>query len=663
MDTEIKFKIHRRGKFANGKSFGEVGPYEYIAGQVEFAVDPMSTAYQMIVDLNHAPRSTKNMVEFTTDFYIIRPVDLEKGNRRLLYDVNNRGSMRALQFFNDALHSNTPTTLEHAGNGFLMRRGYSLVWSGWQGDILDTDGRMTMKLPIATKNSSNITGITRSELIVDNHGIHSLPLSGNFYTASYESVSTHTRDASFTMREYENEPRQPIADNAWEFARLENGRSVPSATHCHLHEGFKPGWIYELIYTATNPCVMGLGLTGVRDLISFLLYEMEDIDQNANPLKQNNIGMEKAYAWGRSQSGRFLREFVYRGYNEDNLGHKVFDAISPHVSGGGRIVLNYRFAQPGRYPRSHDDRLYPSDSFPFAYPVIHDPLTGKTDGILRRPESDPLVIHTQTSSEYWARRGSLVHTDSYGNDLPDHPRTRLFHFSSSQHNADPLGRNYESPRHPANPLNTTPLLRALLDALDAWATDDAPPPVSMVPRRSDESGVPSDVAREVFPAIPEVNHPQGPNRLFVQDHGLEFETGIFSTEPPVEIRSKEYELLIPQVDGDGNEVPGIRTPDIEIPLATYTGWNYRPLGSSEKALAGTTGGLFPFPDSGQDNEISEDSRTPIQNRYASRDHYVHLVTQYAYQMVEHRLLLKEDAERYIETAMKRDVSFRDERSE
>ncbi|MDP6714053.1 MAG: alpha/beta hydrolase domain-containing protein, partial [SAR202 cluster bacterium] len=430
----------------------------------------------------------------------------------------------------------------------------------------------------------------------------------------------------------------------------------PSTTHCHLPGGFKPGWIYELVYTAKNPKVQGLGLTGVRDLISFLLHEDADIDGTPNPLRQNGARMDKAYGWGRSQSGRFLREFVYQGYNEDSQGRTVFDAISPHVSGGGRVVLNYRFAQPGRYPRPHDDHLYPSDSFPFAYPVITDPLTGNTDGILKRPDSDPLVIHTQTSSEYWTRRGSLVHTDSMGNDIPDHPKTRVFHFSGSQHNADPLGGNpnAENARHPSNPLNTTPLLRAMLDSLDAWATDATPPPESMAPRRSDETGVPADVASRVFPKIPKVEHPENANRLFVQDHGPDFDSGIVANEPPVVDRSREYAVLIPQVDSDGNEIPGIRTPHVQVPLATYTGWNYRPTGSAGQAIAGTIGGHHPLPITKADRDETGDPRLSIEQRYGSKARYVRLIALSAQKMVEQRLLLEEDADRYVALAMGQD---------
>ena len=231
---------------------------------------------------------------------------------------------------------------------------------------------------------------------------------------------------------------------------------VPSPHDVYLPEGFKPGWIYELVYTAKDPLVMGLGFTGLRDLISFLLNADSDSAGQPNPVQDNGAGIEKAYGWGCSQSARFLREFTYRGFNEDAERRQVFAGISPFVSGGGRVFVNYRFSQPGRYPRQHYDHLYPSDQFPHAYSVTTDAITEKTDGILKRPETDPLVIHTQSASEYWQRRGSLVHTDSLGNDLPDHERSRVYLFASAEHSPDHIeGPDYASFKHPTNPLNVT----------------------------------------------------------------------------------------------------------------------------------------------------------------------------------------------------------------
>ena len=654
MEASIRMNILIREPFAGGLSFGEVGPYERLVGRVEVAVDPAAPAYRSIVDLEHAPRSSSGLVEYSFEFYLLKPVDLDRGNHRLVYDVNNRGNKRILQFFNDGVHSNGPFAREHAGNGFLMRRGYTVVWSGWQGDILLVDGRLTMDVPAATESGQEITGVMRAEFIGDHEGIFAYPLSGNDYTSSYEAVSGDTASATFTLREYERDRRIPIPAGEWEFATLDQeGRPVPSTDTCYLPAGFKPGWIYELIYTAKNPTILGLGFTGVRDFISFLHHADVDGEGTRNPLKHDGAGIEKAYAWGRSQSGRFLREFVYRGFNEDTQGRRVFDAISPHISGAGRVFLNYRFAQPGRYPRKHGDHLYPSDQFPFAYPVTTDPLTGKTDGILKRPETDPLVLHTQTSSEYWERRGSLVHTDSLGNDLADHEIARNYLFSSSQHHADPLlGPLQGAHLHLSNPLNTTPLLRAMLDALDEWATEGTPPPESRVPTRTGESAVPADVVSGQFPVIPGLVCPSEPSRLYVQDYGPDFERGIISEEPPGEEHSLEYTVLVPQVDAVGNELPGIRTPHVEVPLATFTGWNLRPKGSAEMATAGILGSYLPLATTANERRAGGDSRPSVEERYGSRAHYVRAIESAARRLVEQRLLLEEDVERYVELAKK-----------
>jgi hypothetical protein len=653
MHTQIRLHIAKRDLFAAGMSFGNVGPYEYLTGRIWFAVDPEAPAYRNVVDLEHAPRNPAGQVEYAAEVHVLKPVDLARSNRRLLYDVVNRGNKRALQFFNDAVHSNTPCSAEHAGNGFLMRRGYTLVWSAWQGDLLPGDGRMTMEIPTATAPSGEITGSVRAEFIADEPGTVSLPLSGNTYTRSYASVTLDTSAATFTYREHEGDARRPLPPEAWQFARLDDtGQPLPSPTDCYIPEGFRPGWIYELIYTARDPLVLGLGFTGVRDLVSFLRYAESDTNGTPNPLRQQDVSMKQAYAWGRSQSGRFLREFVYRGWNQDADGRRVFDGIMPHVAGGGRVTLNYRFAQPGRYPRQHEEHLYPSDQFPFAYVPSTDPLTGQTDAILKRPETDPLVLHTQTSTEYWQRRGSLVHTDAFGLDLPEHPRVRIYLFASSQHFAEPQGLPQHGPhRYLSNPLDTAPLLRALLDALEQWATHGTPPPPSRIPRRSDGTLIPASAVQAHFPLLPRVECPATPNRLHLQDYGPDFPRGLIAYEPPAVDTSHEYAVLVPLIDADGNDVPGIRTPHVEVPLATFTGWNLRPTGGGAKALASVTGSYFPFAQTPAQRQASGDPRPSLTERYRSRADYVARIARAAQTLVEARLLLEEDADRYVQLAM------------
>ena len=656
MNTQIRFRIDKREPFADGMEFGDVGSYERLVGSVEFAVDPDEPAYQMVVDLEHAPRNDQGLVEFSTDLVLLKPVDMERSNRRLLYDVNNRGNKRVLAFFNDGPSTNDPQTVQDAGNGYLMRRGYAVAWSGWQGDILPGNSRMTIRVPIA----DDIQGRLRAEFIATEPGVSCFPLSGNSYSWSYPTTSMDTASATFTMRQHETDERVPISPDEWEYAVPDsNGEPVPSAIHCYLHTGFKPGWIYELVYEAKDPHVMGLGFTGMRDLLSFFRYSDADSDDAPNPLRQNGAGIDKVYAYGRSQCGRLLREFVYRGYNEDAEGRQVLTAIHPTVSGGGRVTLNYRFAQPGRFPRQHEDHLYPSDQFPFAYQVTTDHLTGREDGILKRPDTDPLIVHTQTASEYWERRGSLVHTDTRGNDLPEHENVRVFHITGSQHSAAPTDEPSPGPhKHLTNPLASTTLMRSLLEAMDVWATDGTPPPDSRVPTRAEESAVPADVVANRFPTIPAVTCPTEANRVFVQDHGSEFDQGIQSNEPPGEDRSLEYTVLVSQVDADGNEISGIRLPDVEVPLATYTGWNTWPDGTADGAMFSIVGSYLPLPATAQEREGSGDARSSIEERYRSHGHYVRTVAAAAQRLVDQRLLLEEDADAYVERALA-ETTFQD----
>ena len=333
-----------------------------------------------VVDLDKAPRDDDGLVRFAADFMILKPREMQRGNRRVFYDYGNRGHKRALQFYNDAPHSNAPITLAHAGNGFFMRRGYAVAWLAWEGDMLPGDGRMVLDVPVASDNGKPITGRIRVEYIADAPGITCFPLSGRIAAHSYAAVSLDTRDAVLTRRRYPYDTPQVIPHDQWRFACVEAGVGgetqsveravVPSDRHIFLPAGFQPGWIYELVYTAKDPLVHGLGHVAVRDFISFLKYDRAD----ANPLR----GVEKAYAWGRSQTGRCLRDFVYRGFNADAEGRRVFDGVLPHVAGAGRKWLNHRFASPiVSGGQQYEDHFNIADSFPFSYAWSTDHLTGQ----------------------------------------------------------------------------------------------------------------------------------------------------------------------------------------------------------------------------------------------------------------------------------------------
>jgi hypothetical protein len=664
--NKITLEITERTPFAEGHEFGAVGAYERLRGWAHHAVDPKAPAQALITDIDKAPVNAEGLVEFLAEFYMVRPVDAAKGNKRLFYDYGNRGNIRAFQFFNDAPHSNDPQSLKEAGNGYLMRRGYSFVWSAWEGDLLPGDGRVTMKLPVASNGDAPITGLVRQEFIP---GVPTLcfALSGRAATRSHPTVSRDTAKAQLTKRRYAEDERIPISAGDWEFAQVVSGVGVsgevtrgssemavlPSDQFVYLHGGFQPGWIYELIYEGKDPLVMGLGHIAVRDLTAFLKYGEKDAAGNSNPLASSGAAIEKAYAWGRSQTGRCLRDFVYLGFNGDAEGRRVFDGVLPHVSGAGRMWLNQRFANAvSMAGQQYEDHYIYGDRFPFSYADCNEHMSGNTEAILKRPDTDPLVIHTQTSTEYWQRRGSLVHTDTKGNDLEQPEGVRVFLWASSQHNAPPI----DSPpdkgvcQNYANIVTTSMIFRALLDAMDGWATDGVSPPDSRIPTRKEGTLVDYDEWRKMFPSIPGTMIPTGPASLKLLDYGPDEDKGILSKEPPEVVDAEGYTILIPACDEDGNDVPGIRAPMVQAPMGTYVGWNIRSRGHGHGATYEFQGSYIPFSDSPEERAFVSDPRPSVLERYGAPDEYVAAIVEACNRLVADRLMLAEDIPQAIATA-------------
>ena len=662
MSSRIAIDTHERAAFAGGHEFAEAGAYERLIGRARFAVDPDAPAQAGIVDLDKAPRNDDGLVEFAADLCILKPVDPGSGNRRLFFDYGNRGNKRALQYFCDAPACNDPATLEHAGNGYLFRRGYTVVWGAWQGDLLPGDGRMILTLPVSSQGSGPITGPVRTEFIVAQEGQTTLPLSGWVSTRSHPTVSRDPSTARLTRRRYPDDERIAISPETWQFARLETGAGldfqgaeqaiVESDTHIYMPGGFELGWIYELVYEGRDPLVLGLGYVAVRDLVSYLKYEARDSEGRANPVADGGP-MEKAYAFGRSQTGRFIRDAIYRGFNADAAGRKVFDGVLAHVAGCGRMWMNHRFANvvvpAGQQYEDHDNA---ADSFPFSYAACTDHLTGKADAICKRPETDPLIFHSQSATEYWQRRGSLVHTDTEGNDLAQPGNVRVYFWSSAPHVADP---NQGAPAHGIcqnlnNVVQTSMLFRALLDAMDRWASDGTEPPASRTPKRGDGTLVGMKEWRAQFPAIPGVATPRGPSALPLYDFGPEAADGIQSTLPPDVVDPAGYTVLVPAVDADGNDAAGVRVPMVQAPLATYTGWNLRGRGQGEGAMHEFTGSTIPLPDTESVRAATGDPRPSIERRYGDAEGYVAAIVEAAERLVADGLMLEEDIARVEERA-------------
>lgn len=650
--------VQRREAFAPGHEFPLTGAYEKLVGKIHGEVDPKNRLNKIIVNLDQAPRNRRGRVEYRSDFCMLKPADMARGNGKIFVDVPNRGSKRILSFLNDAPAANDPSTLADAGNGFLMRQGYTIVWCGWQGDLMPVKDWLVLNVPGATNNGKEITRKVRTEIVIEQKGVKSQLLSGDERVKSYAAASREKSEATLTVREKSYGPRIPVPQSEWDFAacvkdpRTGKEKIKPSSRDLHLRAGFKPGYIYEFIYPAKDPLVLGLGFAVTRDFVSFLRHQSEDTVGKPNPLAPGTgtSGISRAYAWGRSQSGRYLRDFVYHGFNEDEAHRKVFDAVAPHVAGGGRLFLNYEFARPVTSSQQHTNQLDP-ELFPHAYNVIQDAQTGRRDGILKRPKTDPLVFHTQTSTEYWQKRGCLAHTDGKGTDLQIPGNVRIYVIASAQHNS-PFGSEplKDDSQLPINPLPAGDILRALMVALDHWATHGIPPPPSRYPTVDARTLVTPKRNSVGFPKVPLVRFAALHNRQLFLDYGPNILRGKMTIHPPRLVDAGAYTILVPKVDVDGNDLAGIRLPAVQIPIGTYTGWNLRPRGLAEDELAGLLGSFIPFTKTKAERRKNGDPRLSLEERYKNRGDYVRQISRAARQLVEQRYLLAEDAERMITEA-------------
>ncbi|MEM7405511.1 MAG: alpha/beta hydrolase domain-containing protein [Pseudomonadota bacterium] len=664
MSNLVTLDIHQRDPFADGHLFGDVGAYERLKGRAHFAVDPDADAQRSVVDLGLAPRNSAGLVEFSADILILKPVDMARSNRRIFFDYGNRANIRALQFFCDAPFSNDPSALAHAGNGYLFRHGYVVVWCAWQGDVRRGGGRFCLDVPTARNGDELVTGQVRTEFIIEQDGLDTLPVSGFASTNGHPPVSLDTTHAQLTRRLHPDDARTPVPATDWQFARVEQGPGmdgqgqerglVPCDSSIHMPGGFQRGFIYELIYSAKDPRIMGLGFVAVRDFISFLRHADRDAGGSTNPLRERDAPpIERAYCWGRSQTGRLIREAIYQGFNADAQQRKVFDGALIHVSGGGRMVLNHRFScgtdAAGQQFETHDKA---ADRFPFTYAQTRDHVTGQEDALLKRPDTDPLVMHTQTGTEYWQRRGSLAHTDSQGNDVPLPENVRLYVWSSTQHFADPAPTAAHSGAlaHALNRAQTSPFFRALLATMDAWATDGTAPPLSRYPRRQDGTLVDAAAWRKGFPLIPGTFRPQNPAGLPVFDHGERVESGYLDQVPPART-GDAYTVLVPATDSDGIDLGGVKAPMVAAPLGTFTGWNIRGRTiSGHGAMFWFAGSFMPFCDTQRERELTGDPRPSTEERYESVDAYVGAVRAHCEKLIEQRLLLAEDLPRILSQA-------------
>ena len=625
----VRLRIERREAVLNGRPFGAAGPYEKLVGKVDFGLDPTLPRNAGIVDLNLAPRNARGEVEASADFYMLKPVDSRRGNGRLFYEVGNRGGKGMLSTFQKAAGSADPTSDVEFGDGALMRQGFTLLWMGWQWDVPERAGTMRMEMPIATENGRRITGIVRGNFIL-NAPAQTAPLADRNHKA-YPVLDPGSAENVMTVRDDPTAKGQVIPRSRWHF--VDTGV-------VGLDGGFEAGRIYDVVYRTADPRVLGFGLSGTRDLVSFMKH-----DTSAdNPMP----GLRYALGWGVSQSGRFLRHFVYQGFNEDEQGRRVFDGVFDQVGGAGRGSFNHRFGQASRDALQYFNILFPVDLFPFADGPGTDPETGVVDSLLGRAEKTgtaPKIFHLLTNSEYFNRAGSLVHTDPTGTKDADLPaNTRVYMIASAPHGPGPFPPVSNSGggmvgRAVLNPLNYSPATRALFRALDRWVVEDVAPPPSAYPRIADGTLAPP--SRAGWPAVPGYQLPQQPLRAFHLNFGPDWSKGIVSVEPP-EI-GKPFVVSVPAVDSDGNVRAGIRLPDIAVPLATQAGWNYRDasIGAPDR-LAGEIGSYIPFPRTKAERDRAADPRLSIEERYRNRDEYVGKFAAAALDLVDRGYLLQED---------------------
>lgn len=615
------FEIKASAPAFDGKVFGKAGAYERIDAIATFAVDPMSPRVANIADVDKAPVNASGEVVFSTEVSILRPASAEQRSPLLFYEVPNRGRNLSFTLLNRSESTGVPSAASDAGDGFLMNRGDTIVWSGWQTGLAEEF--LNLDLPVL----SGVTGQSREQFVFDK------PSSISTAQLSYPAAELDPSKAKLTVRAKEgDEPRQM---EGLSFKYLS-----PTEIEITRPAEMNAGAIYEFIYPAKDAVPAGLAFVGTSDLISFL--RGSDGHEAENPL----VGVEYTVAMGISQSGRFLRDLIYQGFNADEKGNRVFDGAIPHIAGSRKTFTNFRFAQPGRYSRQHEDHDYPGDQFPFTYAETNDPVNGESGSILSACSTTntcPKIMHTDTSTEFWQARASLVTTAPDGKPIEMPDNVRLYFIAGAPHFNSWGAKSGEDAvcAYPTNPLSAAPVMRALYVAMANWVSENKAPPASRYPSLADGTLVRPEelqlpkidggVARPIF------------NELRVMD---------YSSQPPS--RGKAYPVYLPAVDADGHPLGGIRMAYVEAPLGTYAGWNLRRKGFAEGELCSLTGTFIPFP-----RQPSEgDSRKALSERYRDSEAYIAAVEAASEALVTAGFMLSEDVGYVVDQAREESTLLR-----
>jgi hypothetical protein len=612
------------------------GAYERLAGTVELELDPAHPRNAVIVDLDRAPRNARGRVEASADFMVLRPRRPPPQGSTALLEVSNRGGKALLPYFNRAPWRLQPAADDDFGDRLLMRLHLTLIWIGWQFDVPRQPGLLRLHAPIAGDASGVIEGLVRSDWTVD-RPTATLPLAHRDH-APYPVTDPRHADNVLTVRATRLGPRAIVPRERWHFVPLDQ------ATAIRLDGGFEAGKIYELVYRARDPVVVGIGLAAVRDIVSWARYDA-----------RSEFPVMSAIAAGVSQSGRFLRHFLHQGFNTDEAGRKVFDGMLVHTAGAGRGSFNHRFAQPSRDAHRFSAFFYPTDLFPFTTRTQTDPATGATDGLLAPaagpPAHQPKVFFTNTGYEYWGRAASLIHTSVDGRaDVAPLPNERIYHLAGGQHFVGafpPPSAEREGHVYRSNPLDFLVTLRALLLRLVEWVVADRAPPPSAYPTLAAGTLVP--VGALSFPAIPGLAKPAVAHQAHRVDYGPRWPAGIITREPPGV--GAPFPALVPQVDAVGNEIGGVRGVELLAPLATYTPWQLRGgAGLDAAELRDFLGTYAPFARTETERRSRGDSRPSIERRYADKQAYLTAAGRAAHSLAAAGLLLGEDVPRVLERA-------------
>jgi hypothetical protein len=636
--TRIQITANETPTFG-GYAWPGVGQYQKLVGKAYGEVDPQDPKNAVIVDIALAPKNARGNVEYAFDFYILKPVDLSKGAHKVMYEPPNRGNKTWAGFArmpggNDPGSVTDPAIL---ANAFLMPRGYTMVWSGWDKSAGTSTANFnsTITLPIAKNpDGSSITGPVYEYIVT----------SAASFGLSYPAATLDKTKAKLTHRVHLDDVPVEIPPSGWNYNASGTAISLASGN-------FIANDIYEFSFTAKDPTVNGLGFAAVRDFNAWLRYEMQDDFGNSNPLAGD---VQRIYTEVLSQPGRLFNDFRYYGFNQAENGKQVLDGLMQWISAGSGLSLNYRFSQPNRTERNRQDHLHFENRFPFANVTTTDPFTGKIDSRLARCEATgtcPVAAEIYSSNEYWVKTASLLHTTPDGKtDLPDSPYARNYLMSGMQHGTG-SATNRGLCQQFQNPLDSSPVQRALFLALDDWVNGIAPPP-SRVPKLADGTLVPPLPQSGMgFPSIPGVTYTGLKTTRYLLDYGPDYYTkGIATINPPLFTAPYQdnpangpiYPSYVPRTDADGNEIAGVRLPDVTAPLATYTGWGLR-AGAWANDGCEASGQYIPFPRTLADRTASGDPRLSVEERYPSYGEYRSAVMRAIDGLVKDRLMLCEDA--------------------